>query len=449
MHLLTLVGKRLEHVRNAKATRQAIEARQLAKFRRLVRHAAARSPYYADVIRQHRIDPDQCRPQDFPILTKAQVMENFDRLVTDRRVTRAKVTAFLESSKDPNELMDGAYYVVHTSGSSGEPGLFVYSRQDWTRGVTQALRINPFKPGKRRLAFYGASEGHFTGVTFAATCRKPPLSWIYDVAVFDVNQPLGLSLEGLNQFQPTILMGYASALALLAERQQAGQLHITPEFVQSSAEPVAAADRASVETTFGVPLLNVYSCTEHLIMGFSHPGFGGMYLLEDDLIFELAGDQTIVTNLFNATQPLIRYQMSDVLTAIPDPHPVLPFTKVSEVAGRREHMPFFANPAGTEDFIHPAAIIEFLVPGVRRFQMAVFDKTACEMRLCLDPGLSETERSAAIATAETRFRDIFRAKNLGNVRTSVRVVDALEPDPNTRKFRLIVPAESAATVPVG
>lgn len=444
MNLSTLVATRIAHLHHARISRAEIERMQLRKFRRLIAFAARRSPYYATLVRERGIDPAACTPADFPVLTKTEAMRNFDTLVTDPRVRWQAVTDFLARSRDPAELFAGAFYVVHTSGSSGELGYFVYSRRDWTRGIAQALRINPFRPRRRRLAFFGATEGHFTGVSFAATCRKSLLRALYNVAWFDINRPLGPTIEGLNSFRPDILMGYPSGLAILADCQRAGALRIAPEFVQSSGEPVVAADRAAIETTFGVPLLNVYSCTEHLIMGYAHPAYDGMYLFEDDLIFEPAADHTLVTNLFNWTQPLIRYRMSDVLAPIEDAAPRLPFRKIREVAGRHEHVPIFRNRHGEEDFISPHIINELLIPGVRRFQLRVINRTACELRVCLAPGLEAAAAAASVAAAERRLAEIFAAKGLDNVRGTVRVVQDLAPDGKTGKFRLIVPADAEA-----
>ena len=72
-------------------------------------HAQENSDYYSAVMRECAIDPTRCRPQDFPILTKTEVMRNFDRIVTDSRVTRKKLADFLEHSKDPSCLFDDEF----------------------------------------------------------------------------------------------------------------------------------------------------------------------------------------------------------------------------------------------------------------------------------------------------------------------------------------------------
>lgn len=439
MRLTTLIRTRLEHVRNERSTRARIEARQLKKFRRLVTHAARHSPYYQDIIKARGIDVDHCVPQDFPVLTKTGLMDNFDQIITDRTVTRRQIAHFLEGSKDSFELYDNRYYVLHSSGTSGEVGYMVYSCHEWARGLSGGLRVNPPGFGRRRLAYLGATEGHFAGVSFATSTQRSATRWIYDVATYDINAPLGPTLDGLNAFQPTTLMGYATALAMLAEKQLEGRLEIAPGQIQSSGEPVTHAVRERVEQVFGVPLLNVYSPTEHLIMGLDRPEYDGMYLFEDDLIFEFGSSHALVTNLFNFTMPLIRYRMSDVFAPAEDDIQALPFIKV-DVVGRNENAPIFLNEHGEEDFIHPIIVAEFFAKNLRRFQLELEDRTRCTFRICLEPGLSVPERERTTCEVREKFGAILAQKEMRNVHYRIEVVDDLPVDPRTGKFRLIVPA---------
>src|SRR6476619_4504878 len=63
--------------------------------------AHAKLAWYRDLIAERGINVDTCVPADFPPLTKAVLMANFDRIVTDRRVTKAAIADFLSRSRDP------------------------------------------------------------------------------------------------------------------------------------------------------------------------------------------------------------------------------------------------------------------------------------------------------------------------------------------------------------
>lgn len=98
---------------------------------------------------------------------------------------------------------------MHTSGSSGNVGFFVYDKAAWcrTRGLVIAnsalrRRINPFN--RFRLAICAATHGHFGAVTSAAT--MPRIA--FDIRLCSVLDPLEKNVEVLNRFQPEQLGGY-------------------------------------------------------------------------------------------------------------------------------------------------------------------------------------------------------------------------------------------------
>lgn len=438
MNLWVLLITHLKHLLNSRRSAETIRVQQLKKFRRLVTYAYRHSPYYRELISARGIDIKSCVPEDFPVMTKSVLMEHFDEIMTDRRINREAINEFLETSKDPAELFQGRFTVVHTSGTSGEVGYFVYSPADWARGVSHSLRINPLRPGRRRMAYYGATKGHFTGVSFAASTQRPLVKWKYAMECFDVNRPIAEVIDGLNSFQPDILMGYPSSIAILAQRQLSGELNISPRWLQVSGEVVTETDWAMIESAFGVRLLNVYASTEHLIMGMGSKQMGGITLFEDELIFELESDYTLVTNLFNFTMPLIRYRMDDILERQEESNKGSPYSLIKNIEGRRETIPHFINRHGEDDFISPYIIIELLVKHVRRFQLQVLDKNSCVFRICLEPSLSEQQQEDAVRAVEHRLTEIFEEKDMGNVIRRVDVVDELPPDPRTGKFRLIL-----------
>ena len=121
-------------------TRAELEAAKEQKFRALIRHAGTHAPYYANIIRERGLDVNTCRVGDFPLLTKAILMANFNDIVTDRRVTKEIIANFLTRSTDPRERLFNNLTVMHTSGTSGEVGYFLYARPDYGRLRAAAMR---------------------------------------------------------------------------------------------------------------------------------------------------------------------------------------------------------------------------------------------------------------------------------------------------------------------
>lgn len=421
---------------HARLTIDQIRVLQQKKFRQLVKHAVQNSPYYQDLVRKYAIDVNSCRPEDFPILTKADVLEHFDQMVTDPRITKAKIAAFLEHSKDPADLFLGTYYVIHTSGSSGTVGYSLYTPQELARGIVHFTRMHPPSIGQT-LAYIGAIQGHFAGATIVTAAKNIP--FIYKkVGMFDINRPFQHIIQQLNELQPTSLSGYAFALRKLAEAQQAGELHISPRAIQSGGEQLSHADKAFIQEVFKTEVVNVYAASEHLIMGIGKDSFNGMYLMEDDLIFEPQPTRTCVTNLYNKTLPLIRYEMSDRLQHLPDTQHHLPFTKVVDIVGRNEHIPIFINDADKQDFISPILLSEFYVKHVTAFQFHILGQKEFIFKACLDTGLTDKEKQAVIQKIKQALGAILKEKQMTKVKFKVELVDRLWSDPKTGKFRLIL-----------
>jgi len=441
-----------EHRQNARSSRDELEARKLVKFRRLVRHAREHSPWYAEIIREHGIDVDHCVPTDFPPLTKAELRPHFDRIVTDRRVTKAAVADFLTGSHDPNDLFLGEFRVIHTSGSSGEVGYFVFSKEDWARGTAGVLgearariRGTPPRPrrkgGRQRLAFYGAIGGHFGGVTMISAARQGVARLFVKIGLYEVNDPLEDTIAGLNAFQPDVLMGYTGGLMILAERQRAGALDVAPRAIATVGESMGPTEKATLEGAFGCVARNGYGTSEHLTMGVQVPERGTLLLRDDELIYELRDDHCFVTNLFNHTLPLIRYRMSDILRPVAEKtDPTSPYLEIESLVGRSEIMPRFVSASGAEDFISPHTINEIFVAGVARFQMRLTGPDSFRFLVTLDASLDEEGRREAVLDVGQRLHEILEQKGLANVRFEVDPVDDIPVNPRTRKFQLIVAA---------
>jgi phenylacetate-coenzyme A ligase PaaK-like adenylate-forming protein len=442
------LAKMREFRRAARMTRAEFEALKLTKLRRLVRHARDRSPYYRRIIEERRIDVDRCAPGDFPVLTKSILMQNFDDICTVRGLTKAKVAEFLTRSKDPGDLLDGKYRVIHTSGSSGEVGYFVYSPADWVRGTMMPRRARQSFPrrkhrGKFRIAYFAAVDGHYAGVTMIRSLQTSIARFFVDVRLYEVNSPLPAIVDALNGYQPDFLVGYTTAIKILAEKQREGALELALVGIGTAGEVTTEGDRAFLEQAFGCKLINSYGSSEHLGMGASTPDGSRMVLVDHEHIYELHDDHSVVTNLFNYTLPLIRYRMADVLKPV-DSAEHAPYLVIESLLGRNELQPTFKNRDGGTDFISPHTINEIFVAGVTRFQLHLLSDAAFRFMVCLDSQLGEAQRAACVAGVEARLREILGRKRMDNVRFDVVVAHDLPVNPRTRKFQLIVDARAAA-----
>lgn len=431
----------------------AVDTRKLKKFRALVRYANTHSRYYQQLIAERGISLETCVPTDFPLLTKAILMANFDEIVTDQSITKQAIANFLSKSTDPSDLFLKKYTVMHTSGTSGEVGYFLTKKSDmrrsfrgslfrFRRGSGSSMGGPKLRLRRQRLAFYGATGGHFAGATAVARMQKGLARLFLKAIPFEVNSPLPLVVEQLNEFKPDFIFGYTTALKMLGEQQRQGRLQITPRAIAATGETVTKEDILYLSESFaGVRVVGLYACTEHMMMGVTNSDFETMTLTDGNLIMEFFDDHSVVTNLFNYTMPLIRYRMSDILRPVSarGEHPVV----VENLVGRSEKMPNFRNTAGAMDFISPHTINEVFVKGVTRFQMQITSDTSFRFPVCVDSDLSEDQRIAIIHSVEQRLRDILRQKGLENVHFDVPIVADISVNSRTRKFQLIVDNRSS------
>ena len=432
--------------RNQRLSRPQLEAIKLRKFRRLVAHAARHSQYYAKIIRDGGISIESCTPDQFPVLTKTDLMENFDRISTDPRVSKGAIKSFLSHSTDPNERFLGEYQVLQSSESSGNVGYFVFSVGDWARAMAQVLRTpTRSKLFKRtRAANFLAVGGHYGSVSMTKHWMRGHRKYFVDQLLLEINSPLSDVIDKLNAHQPHRLNGYASALKLLAAKQREGVLRIAPKIIQIGAEPASASDIAELKAAFGADIFNLYGSSEHLLMGISKDPAAGMTLFDDELIYEMHEDHIVVTNLFNFTVPLIRYRMSDILRPMSTASSKLPYLKIESVVGRSEIVPLFVNDDGDTDYLSPHVVVDIFVPGVRRFQLHWLGPTSFRFVACLDTGLTPAQRQGCVMGLEQQLQAMLDVKRMRNVKFDVELVEDLPVNTKSRKFQLIVDRRSSA-----
>ena len=121
-------------------------AGQLAGFQRdrlraLLARAIECSPFHAERLRG--IDPRRFELADLPrlpVMTKAQMMADFNRATTDRRLTRELVEQHLAGSMVEPSLLLGEYVCLLSGGSSGLRGLVVQRVSEYADFVDSIMR---------------------------------------------------------------------------------------------------------------------------------------------------------------------------------------------------------------------------------------------------------------------------------------------------------------------
>jgi phenylacetate-CoA ligase len=317
-----------------------------------------------------------------PVLDKTLLMEHFDELVCDPRLRRDQLLDWA-GQLTHDQLYLNRYRVTLTSGSSGRPGLFVYDAPGWRSLGAQMLRssmwsgFGPSLP-RQRMAWLGGAAPSHVSRQGAATMAIG----LHRVLALPVTLPLPRLVEALNRFQPTYLNVYPSVAMWLADEQQAGRLRLSPQILVTVAELRTPAMTQRLTDAFGVRPFDIYGCTEGLF-GSECEHHQGIHLFEDTTLVENVdrdgqpvpagqpGSRLLVTNLHNLVQPLLRLEVTDLVTLDPDPCPCgRPLVRAAAIHGRSDDVLSLPARSGGQVAIHP---LQFALltrdPRVREFQV--------------------------------------------------------------------------------
>lgn len=432
--------------RNEKMTLHQMHAFQQVKLRKMLRHAYAHSDYYRKTFEKAGITAknlDTTPLSHFPTMDKSALLKHFDELVTMPGLRQEELRRFDEQETIGRKPFLGEYHVVHSSGSTGKPGYFVYDEKAWSSMLLGILRgalwgmsmpqILKLLAGKPRILYIAATDGRYGGAMAVGDgIDGVGASQLY----LDIQTPLSEWVRQVQEFRPNIIIGYPSAIKILAELAENGDVALKILRVVSCGEPLGASLRRYLENTFHTQVINFYGASESLALGVEADPTEGVLLFDDMNVIEVENGVMYLTCLYNFSQPLIRYRLADRLTIeTPDEHSRCPFSKAVGLLGRSEDIFWFEDEEGNREFLHPLAIEGFCVEGLLDYQFLQTGNNAFEMRA----EISQSALEAMIREKIDRQMDqILKEKGLSYVEFTVHFVEQIFPDPRTGKKRLVL-----------
>lgn len=433
----------------------AVEARARLRLRALVDAARTDSPFYARHLAA--LPRSGWRLTDLEPVTKPLLMASFDDWVTDRRFRWEAISGYLAGEVPVGAPLHEAL-VCTSSGVTGTAGVFVHSPRAVSISRT-AMFSRAYWPwlgraqyaafarrGIREAAIVGTG-GHYAGNSWMEHARRRA-AWIgRALRVFSAQAPLNTLIAHMHEFQPTALVGYTSALLLLAEAQRTGSLAITPAIVVTSGETATTADREALKSAFGCPVRETYASSEALFFGYGCPQ-GWLHVNADwTLVEPIDADGTptpdgvfshslLITNLSNQLQPLIRYDLGDSVMRRPDRCPCGNPMPALRVAGRRDDT---LRLRAWDGRILPVSPVVFglmaeKVAGLGQWQIRQTGVSALDVQAVSATGVPAGQVEDAIVG---ELRVTLREHGLGNVTVHL-VPGTPRPDPRNGKVRRVV-----------
>lgn len=414
----------------------AVTARQAVRLQALVAHARARSRFYAELYRGVPAGPLSLADLSMlPAVQKSQLMARFDDWVTDPRLTRTGVSAFVaDPANIGHDLLD-EYVVFTTSGSTAEPALLIQDRRAVAVmfGLTYARSAGVLPPGLllrvlsrgARQAAVFATGGHFVStVMFERRLRAHPVRRRYS-RFFSVLDPLPRIVANLNEFQPVLLGTYASVLSVLIGEQEAGRLNIHPLAITSGGELLLPSVKRRAQEVFGCTVTETYNASEATPLSLPCRR-GRLHLNTDWYLVEPVdasgspvpsgqrSDSLLLTNLANYVQPLIRYEMGDSVVIGAEPCPCGSPLPTVTPEGRTDELLRLPGREGEEVVVLPMAIATVVeeTPGVLRYQ--IIQTTPAELTIRLDEDHGR-DRSAVWKEVNRRLNIFLADQGAGPV----------------------------------
>ena len=346
-------------------TRAELARHQQERLEVVVRHAATHSPFYRRYFAETGALADgPVQLTRLPVLDKSLLMEHFDELVCDPRLRRDDLLDWVGRITRDQLYLD-CYRVVLTSGSSGRPGLFVYDAAGWRSIAAGLMRgttwygLRPTLPRQRMAFVGGTSPSHISRQ--AATIGIG----VHRVLAVPITLPLPRIVQALNEFQPTYLQAYPSAATWLVDEQHAGRLRVSPRILVTVAELRTPQMTQRLQEAFEVRPFDLYGSSEGLF-GSECEHHQGIHLFEDTTLVENVdadgqpvppgqpGARLLVTNLYNLVQPLLRLEVTDVVTLDPDPCPCgRILARMKTIYGRSDDVLSLSARDGGQVAVHP------------------------------------------------------------------------------------------------
>ncbi|WP_067535111.1 CoF synthetase [Nocardia crassostreae] len=393
---------RIDARRAIKEGAGGIFRRQRDRLGEQVAFARAHSPYYREA---YRDVPGRVRDSAvLPVTDKKGLMARFDDWATDREVTLAAVQAFVDDPALVGQRFLGRYLVGTTSGASGNRGLFVQDDRELNvqtviagRGYAASLRPGDYfriLAKGVRVAQLVATGGHYIGN--AGFVRVTADSWWRRKVIrsMSVHRPLPELVAALQEFDPAMMVGYASMIKVLADEQADGRLRIHPVLVAPAGETMTSGDLERMASAFHAKVHTVYAATEctYLTYGCSH----GWYHVNSDWAIAEPVDAdyrptppgewshtVLITDLANRVQPILRYDIQDRVLFNPDPCPCGSPLPALRVQGRSGDTLTVPTATGEQRTLTPLAVATLFdrTPGIELFQVVQTKPDTLRVRL--------------------------------------------------------------------
>jgi phenylacetate-CoA ligase len=356
----------------------------------LVAHAARHSPHY--------------REQDWARrLRENRGIDLGEIPITLKRTVKAAPETFFSSFVPPE---DGKVIAKHTSGSTGEPMPVRKTARHFKINEMENFRLKNGwgLAGHRRVVRVRSHEANLK----LGTLTEEPLpggGHRWTLVSVDADAVFDLLLRS----SATLVMSFPSVMTEVLERSLETSQPLQLRLVSTISELVSEELRELVRRTPGCRLVDVYGSVETGLIAAQCPMCGAYHPADRHLVLEVIGQdgsaarpgemgRIIVTPLFNAAMPLIRYETGDYAILGEQKNCPRSDLAIERILGRERNL--FTLPDGRKISPGlPASVLHEL--GARRFKLVQTTLDEVELRYIPREEHGEITEQAAQAVVDS------------------------------------------------
>jgi phenylacetate-CoA ligase len=439
------------------ASSAALTERQQRRLAALVASASNASPLYRRLL--GGAASRNLPLQQLPIVHKAELMERFDEWCTDPAIRLDALQRFTADPANVGRPFRDRYAVWESSGSTGVPGLFVQDAAAMAvYDALESLRKPDLMPMRflldpwqlaERIVFIGAVGGHFASTVSIERLRLLNPLLAARLSSVSFLQAVERLVAEVQEREPSVIATYPSVAVMLADESLAGRLAISAREIWTGGETLSPAMRRHVEQGFGCPVVNSYGASEFLSLA-CECRHGSLHLNSDWVILEpvdaryrpvpagSVGATTLLTNLANHVQPLIRCDIGDQVTiraeicACGSPLPVI------DVSGRSDDTLHLSGRSGRSVAVLPLALSTVLEERAGLFDFQLEQQGPRE--LTLSTGARGAAATRLLHRARSTLAAFLRDQGAAEVRIHCRSGHAPDRSRSGKVRRVIASA---------
>ena len=293
---------------NQNLSPEEIEALSLNKARKLLKYAYDHVPFYRKRFFSIGAVPEDFRTakdfENFPILTRADLMENFNELLSDEY-----------TMKDVR--------ISTTGGSSGTPAKVCHPRalpraaMGW-----RLLDWWDISPAEDMADVYRDVRTSLKSKLFQWIQAFPGKQLLLNASSF-TETDMNVFLNKFCRMKPALLHGYVGAVDTLAGYMLEHKIEVpAPKAIWLTSAPITQVQQKRIEKAFNAPVYDQYGCCEIYWLAAECPKRTGLHMFQDIRRIEFTDTsgssvptgeygQIVITDLENYAFPLIRYANGD------------------------------------------------------------------------------------------------------------------------------------------